>query len=99
MSRRHTLSTALIVSLALAGVPAAASAQNGASGYNRVADVAPTLPLSGGGGGGGGEVAGAQAAGGELPFTGLDLGYVALAGAALMAAGFGLRQIRRQPEA
>jgi hypothetical protein len=33
---------------------------------------------------------------GSLPFTGMDLGFVAAAGVALTAAGFGLRRFSRQ---
>ena len=31
----------------------------------------------------------------ELPFTGLDVGFVGLAGAMLLAAGFGIRRLSR----
>jgi hypothetical protein len=45
------------------------------------------------------QVAAATASGGQLPFTGLDLGLVALAGALLIVAGFGLqRATRKSPE-
>ena len=41
----------------------------------------------------------ASASGGQLPFTGLDLGFVALAGVLLIVAGFGLqRATRKSPE-
>jgi len=33
--------------------------------------------------------------GGELPFTGLDLGLVALAGGSLLVLGFGMRRLTR----
>jgi hypothetical protein len=35
--------------------------------------------------------------GGQLPFTGLDLGLIALAGVALVFAGFGLQRVTRKP--
>jgi len=38
-----------------------------------------------------------NADGGELPFTGLDLGLVALAGASLMVLGVGMRRLTRGP--
>jgi ABC-type Fe3+-siderophore transport system permease subunit len=37
--------------------------------------------------------------GGQLPFTGLDLGFVALAGVLLVVAGFGLQRATRKPPA
>jgi hypothetical protein len=36
-------------------------------------------------------------AGGTLPFTGLDLGFIALAGVVLVFAGFGLHRLTRKP--
>jgi hypothetical protein len=45
------------------------------------------------------QVDAATASGGQLPFTGLDLGFVALAGVLLIAAGFGLqRATRKSPQ-
>ena len=35
--------------------------------------------------------------GGQLPFTGLDLGIIALAGVLLVFAGFGLHRVTRKP--
>lgn len=37
--------------------------------------------------------------GGKLPFTGLDLGLVAAAGAGLLAAGIGMRRLTHAPDA
>jgi hypothetical protein len=48
------------------------------------------------GGGGGGGASGGGGGGGELPFTGLAVGAVAAAGAALTAAGSGLRRLVRR---
>lgn len=39
-----------------------------------------------------------EVAGDELPFTGLDLGLVALAGASLMVLGVGMRRLTRSPD-
>jgi len=36
-----------------------------------------------------------QASGDELPFTGLDVGLVGIAGAMLLGAGFGIRRLSR----
>ena len=45
------------------------------------------------------QVDAATASGGQLPFTGLDLGFVALAGVLLIVAGFGLqRATRKSPQ-
>jgi hypothetical protein len=38
-----------------------------------------------------------SSSGGQLPFTGLDLGFVALAGVLLVVAGFGLQRATRKP--
>lgn len=45
-------------------------------------------------------VAGTQTAsdGGSLPFTGLDLALIALAGGALVVVGVGMRRLTRAPE-
>jgi hypothetical protein len=37
--------------------------------------------------------------GAQLPFTGLDLGFVALAGVLLVVAGVGLHRVSRKPPA
>ena len=42
------------------------------------------------------QVDAASASGGQLPFTGLDLGFVALAGVLLIVAGFGLQRATRK---
>ena len=36
--------------------------------------------------------------GGSLPFTGLDLGLLGVAGAGLVALGFGMRRLTRSPD-
>ena len=68
-----------------------------------------TTPDNGGGGtvagDAGGNVAAARNAdpaadeGGNLPFTGADLGLVAAAGAFLLAFGLGMRRLTRSPNA
>jgi len=37
--------------------------------------------------------------GGSLPFTGLDIGLLAVAGAGLLALGLGMRRLTRRPDA
>jgi hypothetical protein len=54
--------------------------------------------VNSGGGGNGSPPAPAQvqtASGGSLPFTGLDIGLLALGGSALVGVGIGLRRIAR----
>jgi len=41
----------------------------------------------------------AQSEGGSLPFTGLDVALLAVAGAGLVAVGFGMRRLTRRPDA
>jgi hypothetical protein len=53
----------------------------------QVSGSAPFTPPDGGGSGGGG----------QLPFTGLDLGFIALAGVLLVLAGVGLHRATRKP--
>jgi hypothetical protein len=43
-------------------------------------------------GGGGGTAGTTQASGGSLPFTGVQLGLMGLAGVALLGTGYGLRR-------
>jgi hypothetical protein len=49
--------------------------------------------ISVGGGGGGGPSAPSRSTIGSLPFTGLDIGVLALAAAALLGAGLALRRL------
>jgi hypothetical protein len=65
--------------LSLAPVASASSVGYGADA--KVESAATSQGTSGGGGG-------------DLPFTGLDVGIVALAGIALVGAGFGLRRVQ-----
>ncbi len=41
----------------------------------------------------------AESEGGSLPFTGLDVALLAVAGAGLVAVGFGMRRLTRRPDA
>jgi hypothetical protein len=50
-----------------------------------------------GGPGGSGTTPVATDSGGSLPFTGLDLAMLAVAGGVLVAAGFGMRRLTRSP--
>lgn len=52
-------------------------------------------PSSGAGEGGGVQGAVGGGSGGALPFTGLDIVFIVLAGVALLALGFGLRAASR----
>lgn len=51
------------------------------------------ISVSGGGGDGNGPSAPSRSTIGSLPFTGLDIGVLALAAAALLGAGFALRRL------
>jgi hypothetical protein len=59
--------------------------------------------LQGGGGGGGGEEAAgtvpAEAGGGSLPFTGLDVALILGVGGVLVAVGLGTRRLTRHADA
>jgi hypothetical protein len=96
----------LIAALALMGALATtAFAQSSADGYSDSAGQIQTQ-VAGGGGGGGNPPAGtstvtpvSDSGGGSLPFTGLDVALLVGAGAALVAAGFGMRRLTRAPDA
>lgn len=51
------------------------------------------ISVGGGGGSGSGPSAPSRSTIGSLPFTGLDIGVLALAAAALLGAGFALRRL------
>jgi hypothetical protein len=94
-------------SFAIAGVvmllvPAGAFAQSSEEGYGGPGNVISGLEQGSGGGGGGGnspaqQPVKAQAQGGNLPFTGADLGVLAAAGGILVGFGFGLRRLTHRP--
>ena len=74
----------------------ATSPASSVAGYSSVdADVLGALASNGGAGSGSG--AGASGGGGGLAFTGLDLGLLAAAGAALLFAGLAMRRAARRP--
>ena len=93
---KHLSALALIIGL-LALLPAVASAQDAGEGYGAVAGVG--TGSSSGTAGGGDNVAvsdNSTAGAGDLPFTGLDLGLVAGAGALLLVGGLAMRRVRAE---
>jgi hypothetical protein len=86
----------LMLTLALSiGVATLASAQT-VDGYTNQAGQIQTQVEGGTDGSG---VAGTTTdSGGSLPFTGLDLALLALAGGALVVVGLGMRSLTRAPE-
>jgi len=97
MKRLHKTIIASIVALCLV-VPSAALAQSSSlEGYSE-----PRAEIEGSSTGGGdpkdpGDPAGDTA--GSLPFTGLDLGLMAVGGVVLAGMGFGMRRLSRAPDA
>jgi hypothetical protein len=96
-----TVLLALALTIATATV---ASAQT-VEGYSNQGGQIQSQVEGGGGGSAGTDtasgVAGTQTTasdGGSLPFTGLDLALIALAGGALVAVGVGMRRLTRAPE-
>lgn len=93
-----------VASIAVMLAPAAAMAQSSDEGYGGPGNVISGLQQgSGPGGGGGGNAPASQqpvkasAQGGNLPFTGSDLGVLAAAGGILVGLGFGLRRLTHRP--
>jgi hypothetical protein len=90
-----------IASISALLVPTAAMAQSSDEGYGGPGNVISGLQQGGGNGGGGGgntqPVVKAQSQGGNLPFTGADLGVLAAAGGLLAGFGFGLRRLTHRP--
>jgi hypothetical protein len=84
-------------------LPATALAQSSDQAYGGAGEVISGLQQGGGGGGGGGGGSNsptpvkAEAQGGNLPFTGADLGVLAAAGGVLVGLGFGLRRLTHRP--
>lgn len=85
------LGALLVLSLVLAAP--AANAQSSRDGY-----VEPGPATLNQVGGGGQQQPQAQS-GGELPFTGLDVGLIAIAGVSLVLMGFAMRRLTRAPDA
>jgi hypothetical protein len=89
-----------IASIAALLVPTAAMAQSSDEGYGGPGNVVSGLQQGSGNGGGGGgntQPVKAQSQGGNLPFTGSDLGVLAAAGGLLAGFGFGLRRLTHRP--
>jgi len=87
------------LTLILAVTAPAALAQSGGDGY-RTDGPSVLRQTEGGGGTAGNDTRSADTAssGDSLPFTGLDLGFVAAAGASLMLMGVGMRRLTRAPD-
>jgi hypothetical protein len=75
----------------------AAMAQSGSEGYGG-SNVVAGLE-QGGGGDTGAPVQATTNTGGSLPFTGADLGVLAVAGGLLLGLGLGLRRLTHRPTA
>lgn len=106
MVNRNKLFVVLSVVALLALAPAA-MAQSSLEGYGGPNEAIAGLDEGGGAGGGGGGNGGAgdeapagptaRNGGGELPFTGADLGVLAAAAGLLLAFGVGLRRLTHRP--
>ena len=93
-SRRNIVAIVALVLLSMTLVAPAAFGQSSRDGY--VEQGPSTLNQVGGGGG---DPPQTQASsGGELPFTGLDVGLIAIAGVSLLAMGFAMRRLTRAPD-
>jgi hypothetical protein len=98
--RPAILLAGVLVVLALAAPAASMAASPSHDQYDpKSQQIAATG--SGGGGGGSANTASSGSSVGSLPFTGLDVGVLALAAVALLGAGFALRRLsdpaRRSP--
>lgn len=93
-SLRNMVALVALLMLLLALAAPAGYAQSSREGY--VEQGPSTLNQVGGGG----DPPKPQASsGGELPFTGLDVGLIAIAGVSLLAMGFAMRRLTRAPDA
>ncbi len=85
--------------LALAIASPAAFAQSSQDAYIQEGPAVVDRTDDSGNGENGGSPSGSTGASTEeLPFTGLDLGLIAVAGASLMLLGFGMRRLTRAPD-
>jgi hypothetical protein len=87
-----------VVAVALAAAVPAYAQTAGTDGYAGHSGNLVGTVNSGGNGGNGNAAAPAQvraSSGGSLPFTGLDIGLLALGGGALVGVGIGLRRLAR----
>ena len=90
---------------ALLAVPSTALAQSSEKAYGGPGNVVAGIEQDSGPGGGDNGTAPRQASTtpsatsseGSLPFTGADLGVLAIAGSVLLALGFGLRRLTHHP--
>jgi hypothetical protein len=96
-SRRNLVASVALLMLSLTLMAPLAYGQSSREGY--VEQGPSTLNQVGGGGGGDGGAAPEASSGGELPFTGLDVGLIAIAGASLVLLGFAMRRLTRAPDA
>ncbi len=97
-SHRNLVALVALLVLSLTLMAPLAYGQSSREGY--VEQGPSTLnQVGGGGGGGGGGAAPEASSGGELPFTGLDVGLIAIAGASLVLMGFAMRRLTRAPDA
>ena len=94
-SRKTILAVMLTAVLTLALTAPAAFAQSSQDGY--IQEGPSVVDRTGGGPDSPVSESGTSPSGDELPFTGLDLGLVAVAGASLMLLGFGMRRLTRSP--
>lgn len=89
----------LMLSLALAvGVATLASAQTVEGYTNQAGQIQTAVQGSADGSGVAGTTTTTTDSGGSLPFTGLDLALLALAGGALVVLGIGMRSLTKAPE-
>jgi hypothetical protein len=96
MTRFKKLLAVMGATALLAFAAPAAMAQSGTEGYGGSNVVAG---LEQGGGGDTGAPVQATNEGGSLPFTGADLGVLAVAGGLLLGLGLGLRRLTHRPSA
>ncbi len=95
-SLRNLASLGALVVLMLAVAAPAANAQSSRDGY---VEPGPATLNQVGGGGGAPQPQPQASSGGELPFTGLDVGLIAIAGVSLVLMGFAMRRLTRAPDA
>jgi hypothetical protein len=102
--KRIAFLAAVIVALAVSAPAYGQSATGDAYGHSGGGILGAVDSGNGGGGGGGNagtstpaptQVVAATSTDGSLPFTGMDLGLLALGGVVLLGVGFGLRRVAR----
>lgn len=94
--KRHALVLVVVALALLAVAPAAFGASAVTDGYGgEGGGVLGAVNSGGGNGTPPAQVQVVESSDGSLPFTGLDIGLLALGGGVLVAVGFGLRRIAR----